>query len=183
MHILDIVENSVAAKATLIEIEIRIDEKENFLSIKIKDNGKGIEKDLLEKIESPFYTSKKERKIKVGLGIPLFKFSALQSGGEFKIDSKKGEYTQIVASFKLDNIDRPPLGDVYNTLLGLIIAHQSIDFIIKIIKNNKIFEFDTRQIKEIIGDISFTYPDVYEYISRFIKEGIEEIGFSSKKEY
>ncbi len=183
LHILDIVENSVAANSSKIIIEIIRNEKDNFISIFVKDNGKGIDKEILKEIESPFYTSKKERKIKVGLGIPLFKFSSLQSGGYFNIDSKKGEYTQIYASFKLDNIDRPPLGNLYDTLLGLIISHQDIDFEIKIVNNEKIFIFSTGKIKEVLGEIPFTYPEVFEYISTTLMEGISEIGLNPKKIY
>lgn len=183
LHILDIVENSVAANATIIKIEIYRDEKANLLSIKIWDNGKGIDKELLEKIESPFYTSKKEKKIKVGLGIPLFKFSALQSHGSFKIDSKKGEYTQIEATFQLNDIDRPPLGDLYSTFLGIVITHQNIDFEIKIENNGKCFEFSTGEIREVLNDVPFTYPDVYDFISKNIEQGILEIGLNPKKVY
>jgi hypothetical protein len=183
LHILDIVENSVAAKATKINIEIYRNDKVNLLTIKIRDNGKGIDKELLQQIESPFYTSKKERKIKVGLGIPLFKFSALQSNGSFNIDSKKGEFTEITASFQLDNIDRPPLGDIYNTILGIIIAHQDIDFYIKIENNGKVFDFSTKEVKDTIGDIPFSYPDVYEFLTKNIEEGIWQIGLNPKKVY
>jgi len=59
LHILDIVENSVAAKATKVNIEIYRSEKDNLLTIKIRDNGKGIDKELLEQIESPFFYLKK----------------------------------------------------------------------------------------------------------------------------
>ncbi len=183
LHILDIVENSVAANAKKIIIEIIRKESENLLSIRIRDDGKGIDKELLAQLESPFYTSKKERKIKVGLGIPLFKFSALQSGGSFNIDSKKGEYTEILASFELNNIDRPPLGNIYDTILGLIIAHQNIDFDITIENNRKIFTFSTEKIREVLGQIPFTYPEVYEYICGSLKEGLKEIGLNSSKVY
>lgn len=183
LHILDIVENSVAANANKIKIEILLNDRENILSIRIKDNGKGIDKELIEQIESPFYTSKKERKVKVGLGIPLFKFSALQSGGSFKIDSKKGEFTEIFASFQLDNIDRPPLGDIHSTIISIIVAHQNVDFDITIQKNEKVYIFSTEKIREVIEDIPFTYPDVYEFISHEIEDGISEIGLNPKKVY
>jgi len=107
----------------------------------------------------------------------------LQSDGSFDIDSKKGEFTEITATFKLDNIDRPPLGDIYNTILGIIIAHQNIDFYIKIDNNGKVFDFSTEKVKEAIGDIPFTYPDVYQFITKNIEEGILEIGLNPKKVY
>jgi len=183
LHILDIVENSVAAKATKVIIDIIRSETDNLISIRIRDNGKGIDKEILSNIESPFYTTKKERKVKVGLGIPLFKFSALQSGGNFSINSKKGEYTEIYASFELNNIDRPPLGNIYDTFLGFIIAHQNINFEIKIENNNKKFIFSTEKLKEVLGEIPFTYPEVYQYISENLINGISELGLNPKKIY
>lgn len=183
LHILDIVENSVAAKASLVKIEVYLNKNENILYIKIRDNGVGIDKELLKQIESPFYTTKKERKVKVGMGIPLFKFNALQSNGDFKIDSVKGEYTEIFASFELNNIDRPPLGDIYSTILSIILGHQDIDFEILIVNDGKQFFFNTKEIKDVIGDIPYTYPDVYEFLSNTIKQGLTEIGLDSKKIY
>lgn len=183
LHILDIVENSVAAKSTLIKIEIYLNKNQNILYIKVRDNGIGIDKEILQQIESPFYTTKKERKIKVGLGIPLFKFSALQSNGDFRIDSVKGEFTEIFASFELDNIDRPPLGDIYSTLLSIILGHQDIDFEILIVNDGKQFIFNTKEIKEVIGDIPYTYPDVFDFISKTIKQGLVEIGLDTRKIY
>jgi len=41
-HILDIVQNSVRAKATLIEIIVDEDKKSDFYALKINDNGCGM---------------------------------------------------------------------------------------------------------------------------------------------
>ena len=44
LHILDIIQNSIRAKANLIELEICEHLKENKFLITIKDNGTGVEK-------------------------------------------------------------------------------------------------------------------------------------------
>ena len=91
LNILDIAENSVKAKATL--TEILIDENENVLTITIRDNGCGMKEDFLRNVSDPFTTTRTTRK--VGLGIPLFKLAAENTGGSFYITSEVGKGTTI----------------------------------------------------------------------------------------
>ena len=70
LHILDVVQNSLGAKASLIEININENIKEDLLIIEIKDNGTGMSKEMSKKLIDPFFTTRTTRK--VGLGIPLF---------------------------------------------------------------------------------------------------------------
>jgi signal transduction histidine kinase len=112
LHILDLVRNSIAAGAT--KVIISIYQKGNFLYISISDNGKGMDKDTLRSVESPFMTSRNTRK--VGLGIPLFKAAAEQSGGTFEIESAENVGTRVTGSFGIDSIDRQPLGELDETV-------------------------------------------------------------------
>ena len=84
LNILDITENSVKAKAT--EIAITISESEKKLGIVITDNGTGMTDEILESVTNPFCTTRTTRK--VGMGVPLFRFAAEQTGGSFEITSK-----------------------------------------------------------------------------------------------
>ena len=47
------------------------------------------------------------------------------------INSKEGEGTKIVATFKLNNIDRKPLGDIDETIRVLRETHKDIKFTYK----------------------------------------------------
>ena len=96
LHILDIVQNSVSAKATEIKIEIKESVNRNFVKITVTDNGCGMDKEFLENVTDPFATTRTTRK--VGLGIPLFKLAAEQAGGCFDIKSQKG-FLFIVTPF------------------------------------------------------------------------------------
>jgi signal transduction histidine kinase len=167
----------------LIKILIEINSKKNYLFISIEDNGKGIEKEKLETIQSPFYTTKKERKKKVGLGLPLFKMNAELTGGFFKIDSEIGKGTKVEALFTKDNIDRQPLGRLYDTIIALIFGHSNIEFIIKIANEDKVFELNTLIIKKELDGLSITHPDVIRFIEDYIKEGFNEIGLSTEMIY
>ena len=48
LHILDVVENSTRAGATLVEIKITEDKGKDFLQIVIKDNGSGMDQEMVE---------------------------------------------------------------------------------------------------------------------------------------
>jgi DNA mismatch repair ATPase MutL len=178
LHILDIVENSVQAHSTLIEIKIMIDTKKDILTIKLKDNGIGMDKQTIKKAQNPFYTSKTERKKKVGLGIPLFKQNAEHCNGSFQIESTNNKGTEITAVFQYSHIDRMPLGNLKDTFINCIIAHPNIDFNIKLVhKNDKIQSFDlsTKEIKQILGnEIPLSHPDVYEFLNENLNEGIKK---------
>lgn len=177
LHLLDIIENSARAGASLIEVFVNVDEKEDLLSFIIEDNGSGMDSETLNNALNPFYTSKSARVKKVGLGIPLFKQNAELCEGTFKVESKLGKGTRIEAIFKNDHIDRMPLGSLSDTIISSLIGHQETDFYLKVIHNTQEesfeYEFDTRVLKEELGDIPLTYPDVIQFIIENVNDGIK----------
>ena len=76
LNILDVAENSVRAKAALIEITVSVKPKEDTLSVVIRDDGCGMTADQVKRAQDPFFTTRTTRI--VGLGLPFFK----QAGGE-----------------------------------------------------------------------------------------------------
>ena len=129
LNILDITENSVKAGATLTEIDI--EERGNRLTLTIRDDGKGMSEEILRGVTDPFYTTRTTRK--VGLGLPLLKLAAEQSGGEMTVESTSidddpvNHGTTVTASFYKDSIDFTPLGDVVTTILTLVQGHPDTD--------------------------------------------------------
>jgi len=168
LHVLDIAQNSIVAKATQIKIYVSIKTKEDTLSINIWDNGCGMEKEVLSKVIDPFYTTRTTRK--VGLGIPFFKQSAEITGGSFDITSEKGVGTTITAKYGLSHIDRMPLGDMVSTIHTLITLNQNIDFIYVYEVNDISIEIDTLVLREILGDIPFHIAEVSNYIKEYLTE-------------
>lgn len=173
LHILDIVQNSIVASATKIEVYICEDVKADTLTIVIKDNGCGMSEEFLAKVVDPFTTKRTTRK--VGLGIPLYKMAAENTGGSFDIKSKVGEGTVVTAVFGYSHIDRQPLGNMAETMLGLFTSYENIDFIYRHTVNEKTFEVDTSEIKSVLGDVSFSAPEVYLWLSEYLKEGEDEL--------
>ena len=129
LHIMDIVENSTAVGSTFIEIIINSDTKSNFLQIIIRDNGPGMDPEMLKNVRDPFVTTRTTRR--VGLGISLLEQAAHEADGGLKLDSKLGEGTEISATFKLDHIDLKPLGNIGSTFVSIILGNPDIDFVYK----------------------------------------------------
>ena len=127
LHILDIVENSMNAGSTRIEVRIFADEKADLLELLIADDGRGMDAEELEKARNPFYSSKPGKRI--GLGIPLLAQAAREGGGEFSIQSKAGGGTVLKARFALSHPDTKPLGDIAGTARLLQVTHPEIEFI------------------------------------------------------
>ncbi|OGF65196.1 MAG: hypothetical protein A2Y62_17665 [Candidatus Fischerbacteria bacterium RBG_13_37_8] len=161
LHILDIAQNCIDAKASFIQIRINEDNERNELMLEIKDNGTGMDKQTLEIIRDPLGTTKKK---KFGLGIPLFLQSAEESGGRIEIQSEINKGTAVKAYFQLDNIDMKPLGDVAKTLIILIGTNPAIDFYYLHKKNTDEFELDTRELKRQLDGIPINAPEVMTYI-------------------
>ena len=88
LHILDVAKNSVKAGAKLVGIDILTD-KEGMMTIRITDDGCGMTEEVLMRVTDPFYTTRTTRK--VGLGLPLLRLAAEQTGGSFKLTSSVEE--------------------------------------------------------------------------------------------
>ncbi|MCG8538915.1 MAG: ATP-binding protein [Clostridia bacterium] len=173
MHILDIVQNSIVAGASLIKITIKEEFREDTFVITIEDNGKGMGEEELARVTNPFFTSRKTRK--VGLGVPMFKASAEACDGEFKIRSEKGVGTYVEAKFKHSHIDRPPLGNMPDTIVVLIVSDINIDFIYEHVKNSKEYILNTKKIKEVIDEVPINSSEVLDWIKNNVIEGLKEL--------
>ena len=173
LNILDVAENSVKAGAKLVELTVEADFADNRLTVIISDDGCGMTKEQVEAVTDPFYTTRTTRK--VGLGVPFFKLAAESSGGTFDIRSEKGRGTVVTAVFLLDSIDRMPLGDMVSTVHTLVTMHENMDFVYRYRVDEREFMLDTREFREILGDVSFTEPDVSNYIRDYLRENTQEV--------
>lgn len=173
LHLLDIVENSIRAKASLIEIEINEAVSNNLLTLSIKDNGKGMNASLLKTVTDPFTTTRTTRKI--GLGLPLLKQNCLLSGGTLEIKSKINEGTTVVATMQYHHIDRLPLGDMASSMGVLIQANPTIDFIYKHLYEEKEFRMSTLEIKKTLQEVPINQLEVVEWIRQYISENLQDI--------
>ena len=168
---MDIIQNSVTAGAGCIETRLKADGEK--LIMVIEDNGCGMDRAMLEKVIDPFTTTRTTRK--VGLGIPLLKAAAERSSGELRILSETGYGTIVKASFDICNIDRPPLGDIAETMTGVILANPGIRLKLTVSKDDRVFVMDTSEIAERLGEVPITEYEVLMWIKEYVNEGIKAI--------
>ncbi len=172
LNILDVAQNSVRAEASLIEITVDADTEKDMLTVIISDNGCGMTEEQVKNVTDPFFTTRTTRKI--GLGVPFFKMSAESTGGSFSIVSELGVGTTTKACYVLSSIDRMPLGDITGTIHTLVTMNPDIDFVYKYNVNERGFVMDTREFREILGEVSFAEAEVSDYINEYLTENKAE---------
>ena len=166
LYVLDITMNSVRAGAT--EITLSLAEEGIWLTFTVSDNGCGMTEEQVKRLTDPFFTTRKTRK--VGMGIPLFKLAAEQTGGYLKIESEKGKGTTTSALFKTDSIDFTPLGDVTSTVVILISMNTDRDFIYTRSRDSESFTLSTAEMREILGGVPLNDPEVVQWMKDYINE-------------
>ncbi len=170
LHIIDIVHNSIRAKASEIGIEIVDKESENYFSVKITDNGCGMSNEMLTAINESFYSSRKERKI--GLGLALLKYHAELCDGSFCVKSEVAAGTEVFASFRRDHIDKQPNGDVSGCVTNFICQYQDINFTFKYYSDNSEFGISSKEVKDVFDGIDLNNNQIILSLSDLIKEGM-----------
>ena len=168
LNILDIAQNSIAAGASLTRIEVAEDTAKHELTITVSDNGCGMTQEQVDNVLDPFFTTRTTRK--VGMGIPLFKLAAEQTGGCLRIESEKGKGTTTSALFKTDSIDFTPLGDVTATITTLIQGHPDTDFLFIHNFDGKQVELDTRQMRDMLEGIPLNSYEVIKWAEDYLNE-------------
>ena len=173
LNVLDIAQNSISAKASLIEILLEQNTETNELHIGIYDNGKGMTKEQLQAVRDPFFTTRTTRK--VGMGIPLFKMAAEMTGGRLTIESEVGVGTRVDAFFRTDHLDFIPVGDMASTMVSLITMNEDKDFLYTRSANEKSFTLDTRSLKEILAGVPFSEPSISLWLKDFITDNTKQL--------
>ena len=174
LHLLDLAQNSITAGASLVSIRITVDER-GWLTMVLSDDGKGMSPELLERVTSPFATTRTTRK--VGLGIPMMMENAEKAGGSLHLKSEVGVGTEMTVTMDTRNIDCLPLGDLSGTLLSLIMTNPlAPDFLFEGKTAKGECRFDTREVRAALGDdIPLNEPEVAAWLQEALKEEMDPI--------
>ena len=168
LNILDVAKNSVKAGAT--RIVIRIVEADGWRTLSIIDNGCGMPPEFLATVTDPFTTTRTTRP--VGMGLPLLKLAAEQTGGDLTIESSvvPPTGTRVSARFKMDHLDCVPVGDYAGSVVTLIQGSPEIDFLFEYLRPEGDIVLDTAEIRAVLGpDIPLSTPDVLLWIEGSLK--------------
>ena len=106
LYTLDIAQNSITAQAR--RLDITLTEEGKTITLSIRDDGTGMAPELLARVSDPFTTTRTTRSM--GLGLPLLRLAAEQTGGSLSIESTLGVGTAVTAVFVASHIDCPRWG-------------------------------------------------------------------------
>ncbi|MEI6060428.1 MAG: ATP-binding protein [Bacteroidota bacterium] len=176
LHILDILQNSVTAGATLIKLQIDEVPDKDIYSVRFTDNGKGMGSEMVQNVTDPFFTTRTTRK--VGLGLPLLKQNAERTGGAMTIHSQAGKGTEVEVTFVYSHLDRLPSGDIAGTMALTVSSYPAIEFLYTHNTPDGSFIFDTVEIKETLGDLPISNPQVIAFMKDLIRDNLEAINAS-----
>ena len=173
LHLLDIAQNSVSAGAKRIDITLEEDDRRSYRLV-VADDGRGMTPEFLAQVTDPFTTTRTTRK--VGLGLPLLRLTAEQTGGSLQIESQVGVGTTVTALFCGSHIDCPPLGDLSGTIALLIQGAPDVEWIWHRAVPDGSYTLDTRQLREILGpDVPLSEPSVTLWIREYLQEQEEAL--------
>ena len=176
LYVLDIAQNSITAGAK--HLELTLAEEDGAISLTIADDGRGMSPQLLATVSDPFTTTRTTRKM--GLGLPLLRLAAEQTGGTLAIESALGVGTTVRAVFQSGHIDCPPVGDMADTITLLIQGAPELELTYTHRVGARSVRLDTRDVrKELGGDISLAEPEVILWLRDYLQEqeaSLEKIG-------
>lgn len=173
LHILDLVQNSIEAGATSINLEIIENFNEDVMIIRVTDNGRGMDEKMRQLVIDPFITTRTTRRI--GLGLPLMDMTTKRCGGYLTIASTPGRGTVIEAMFQHSHLDRPPLGNMVETITNILVANPELQFSYQHAVGDKTFIVSSQEIADILKGIPLTQPDVLVWLREFLSENIANL--------
>ena len=160
LNILDVAKNSVKAGAS--RIVIRLEEREGWRTLSIIDNGCGMPPEFVATVTDPFTTTRTTRP--VGMGLPLLKLAAEQTGGGLTIESSvvPPTGTTVRATFRIDHLDCVPVGDYAGSIVTLIQGSPEVDWLFEYDREDgKRVVLDTAEVRAVLGpEVPLDLPDV-----------------------
>lgn len=173
LHILDIVTNAIEADATRIIIYLKESQDDDSLIVRIRDNGRGMSEEMVRQVSDPFITTRSTRP--VGMGISLTKQAALQAKGDFDIQSSVGKGTELYFKFRLNCLNRVPLGDMPGTMINLIIGAEDVHFCYVHVSDQGRLCFDSYWILARMAERDCSIYQVLEPAKAMINNRLQEI--------
>ena len=172
LNILDIAQNSIKAQAK--HLTITLDWNKSWLTVSIEDDGVGMSPEFAEQAANPFTTTRTTRK--VGMGLPLFKLAAEQTGGTFSIASHQAQFegdehgTTVSATFDTNHVDCEPIGDIVSTVLTLIQGNPELSLTYINSRDGEEQRLSTDEMREILGDdVPLNSPEVLAWAREFLE--------------
>ncbi|MFW5826548.1 MAG: ATP-binding protein [Alkalispirochaeta sp.] len=151
-YLLDVVQNSVEARATRIVVELA--ETDGEMRIAVVDNGTGMDAETLQRAQDPFFTDGvKHPHRPVGLGIPFLRQMVDATGGTFSLESAPGEGTELALSVPGDHLDLPPTGDLPTVFQQALCFAGDYEMVIRRRRGDARYEVVRSDLVDALGEI------------------------------
>ncbi len=173
LHILDLMQNSIRAGAKNIQLRVEEDTRADTFTVIIQDDGCGMSPEMTKAVSSPFVTTRTTRK--VGLGIPLFKAGCEACEGSFSLESPEGKGTRVQGTYRQSHIDRPPLGNIADTVLLLITGNPQLRIHYSHRVDGQEYELDTAELLRILDGAPLDAPEITAFIKDFLSNNESEL--------
>lgn len=177
LNILDIAQNSIKAGAKRLAIDLT--RRGSWLTVTIADDGVGMDPAFAAAAADPFTTTRTTRK--VGMGLPLFKLAAEQTGGTFSLVSRRASAEQpehgttVTATFDTNHVDCEPLGDLTATILALIQGNPDLSLTYTLRGDAGEQRLSTDEMREVLGeDVPLNSPEVLAWAREFLDGEADE---------
>ena len=174
-HLFDILENS--AKAGASEVKVKFSFSKKIFFCQIIDSGSGI---ISSNVVDPFVTTRKTRR--VGLGLPLLKKAAEDTGGYLKIIrlNEKGG-TKLEFLINMFHIDTKPFGDLARVFLDAFYSWPQMNFKL-IVQNDSSSDviMDTLKVREELGEDLLYSSQIQHFIYETIKKELKAKGIDDQ---
>ena len=150
--IADTTQNSIEAGAR--RVTVSLVEDGETISVKIKDDGKGMDEATQRRAFDPFYTEPgKHDKRKVGLGLPILRQICEECDGGLSLQSEKGVGTTLSYHFAAKHIDLPPMGDIAKMVLTLFNYPGDFELVFSHRKGEEEYSISRSELADAVGGL------------------------------
>ncbi|WP_371368529.1 hypothetical protein SRRS_20730 [Sporomusa rhizae] len=180
LHILDLVQNSIEAGATSVKLDIIEDMTKDIMVIRVSDNGRGMDEKMRQLVIDPFITTRTTRRI--GLGLPLMDMSTKRCGGYLNLTSTPGKGTVVEAKYQHSHLDRPPMGNLIETIKTILVANPTLHFLYYHTVNGRSISVSSQELANTLEGIPLTQPDVLVWLHGYLSDHITNLYGGAKDE-
>jgi len=170
LHLLDLVENALAAGASVIAVSLEQDPAAGRRGRRGEADGPGLTMPPEQALD-PFFTTKPGKK--TGLGLALFRFRLEQAGGRLELGRSSLGGLEVRGEMDLGHVDRSPLGDLAATLSSVVACSPQVDLRLSLRVGERQWCSSSRELeRELAGGGGGNPLAVAREVYKSVKEGL-----------
>lgn len=170
LHLLDVAMNAVTAGARTVKISVCEQPETDRFGLLVADDGPGMAPELVRRVLRDYATTKRKQEGWRGFGLALLRGTVELVDGSFALHSRPGRGTLVRAELPLGHLDRPPLGNVADSLQSLVFGCATVDFCWTHRIGGNSHRVDTRPVRRELGE-AYATDTVRRWLVEEIRRG------------